>query len=585
MIPPLAMLAVKRVNDSIERLREWKWNAEKVASALSGAVNIIDPDSQMALPVDQCKRTTIIYDAQTDAGFVSDPVASKGVINRLEQSLGIVLQQIAFKAPDPQVTGGDGPMVVAAIEEYLKDCIGDQVNNSDAIAETNASCRDFLVYGVCGTLVAIVNGKPGLRSVDPVREMLWDPDAKEPRFSEWIAHVENSTWPELKKNYAEDGGGLIEGTITETYDALRVSIEGSGVAGTHADTDYHGAKVITLNVYDELGNLTVLIKNLATTGGSAEGWGVLFHGPSDFVHTDKHGFVRKFLPVRVTNDEKWQWASGPTSPALRVSPFQSALSRVDRAWEEISANNRGGWFVRPEGYAPGAVDDFMKGRRGHLIAESDEAQPPVWLQGAVPEEADIMLKDHLEMAMAKASGADPYASGGKVEGIKYAAEVNQISRSSGIATSGISSRWAEHWRKLFWTIIAVGRQFDKRELTIAIGGSARMRIAPGMIENGTGTVSDILDPTVDITVAEESMRFRSKDEQLQFAGVMLDKALQLAAYFPNSLKLCYENWLSVAGMKDITAHLAPPAPVMAPVGPDGGVDPSAQGADPSQAIQ
>ena len=554
----LAVLGAKRIAASIKATEDWRRSAEAVASAVAGELVAVDPDSSSSLMQQTAPGlSTCVYTPNATGRYISDPVALKGVINRLEQTASIVLQYIAFKAPEAAVTGAESSEIAAVIEAYLKDCIEDDSENADGVDNVNSACRDFLTVGIAAVLVSPDGtGKPSLTRVSPLFDLVWDHEALEPRFSKWVAYREVIPWPELR-DYLSPVGFKIDGVMPKELAALKASVEGSG----GSDTDYWDRKIETLRYYDEFGNHGIFIPSKEHSGGSeVSGFTCLLYTTSEMIHTDAHGNLSPFLPVRITNDDVWEFNAGPTSPAMKAAPFQAALSRIDRMWVDLMEKNRGGWFIDASSYDHKEVKDFVEGKRKYIIADSPDVRPPAWIPGAPPEQIDLQVRSTLEEAMTRATGASPYMSGGKVEGVKFAAEVHQIQSNAGMSTSGLSSRWAMLWKRIFRSVMDVGREHDKRQLKFRISEGQHM-IFGLPDEKEPLYVGSILDPAVEISVSEESMRFRSRDERLAFRGGLLDRAMSLASMFPASVGLAYREFLEEAGIKDVTAHLEPPPPI------------------------
>jgi hypothetical protein len=164
------------------------------------------------------------------------------------------------------------------------------------------------------------------------------------------------------------------------------------------------------------------------------------------------------------------------------------------------------------------------------------------------------------------SGANPYASGNKVEGVTYAAEVNAIEGNAGLMAGAIAKDNADLWVRSCRLLLTCGALWDDAPFT-ALLENVPTPFGPA------NPVKKYLRPDAAIIIREDTMMFQPRDQQIARAKDNLMTVAPLAQMFPQALGAAMEEYQRARGEKNISKYMAGPSPAP-PMGAAGQMDPA-----------
>lgn len=125
--------------------------------------------------------------------------------------------------------------------------------------------------------------------------------------------------------------------------------------------------------------------------------------------------------------------------------------------------------------------------------------------------------------------------GDRVEGVEFSSQVNAIRGDSGLVAGNIARDNADWWERCTRKFLAKGKAYDSRPIVLAIDGV-------DLLFDAADPISGYLRPDAEITVREDSMRFRSRQEKVYEAQLMLDTALVVQKFFPKAPVMGYRQF-------------------------------------------
>lgn len=424
----------------------------------------------------------------------------EGFTNHLIKALKVLTQRIAFQAPEAEVDDLD-PIQSAYISAYLQD----RFKKGNANRHMEAVLWEALVGGLGWAICGIDHGIPTVRKADMI-DCIWD-ITEIPEEAAWFAHaVTKSKW-RWKEEYDIDVGKEEDEPVELWQYFDRIGDQGKWVI-----TD--GEKDLMNEVFP------------------LPDWNIvplsMFRVPS----------VR--LPI------------GIVEMAL---PNYKAAVEGERAWRE-TIKRMPSWIAAQKGaISPDEMQQFEDGEIGAVI-ELDNIQGVVTMPGGnIQPTAMEWINSNIQQIIEQA-GVNPYAYGGKVEGIQYAAEVNAIEGNADLTTSWAARAYALAWQRVATVMLKIGAMFDEEEFTTVMNG-ARLELGP------QDPPWQYLDASASVVVRESSVIFKPKQQAIMDSINDLTIAQQMAPFFPNAVKMSYQGYLRAKGEKNPDAWLEMP---IAPAG-------------------
>lgn len=450
-----------------------------------------------------------------------------GRTNKLLQYVRTLVNQTAYRMPDFDIEDGEA-IEAMAIQGYLKARLGPRPRGCGWVEQARITELNYLIGGL-GWSAVTFDERQNLQivSLDPL-DVTFDMNAKIPQDIKWYSHRCRRPlhqWLEIYgrapfKEYLEDDKATLDQRVTLEY---YYDIEGDEGAHYVFNCDKLESKPI-------------------------------YRGPNPFFLEDQ-GFRRPYLNAVPMAFLSLPSVRFPMSLVQMMLPHQLALWLTERYMRDTI--QRGAPFYEGE---KGALDEkakkeFLAGNIGSYVERGEQKlpltqHPPLEIPQTV--HAFHMKNDQDLTAQ---SGVNPYASGDKVEGIKYASEVNAIQSSSDLMASTTGKDLAAHSTAVVKVFLAAAAQFDDMPCTIRID-KTELALGPQM------PPKLFIRPDMDLVVSEDAMQFTSRRERVQMAREELQDALAMAGAAPNAPLKAYEKLLRATGEKDVQAWLEPPAAPM-----------------------
>jgi hypothetical protein len=278
---------------------------------------------------------------------------------------------------------------------------------------------------------------------------------------------------------------------------------------------------------------------------------VLVVEPSMYV-SDINGNERPYTPVTMSAALHIPGVLTPTTIAELILPVQAGLSGIQTALNRYT--KRSPFLdVELDAYHPDTIEAIRRGEDIPL-AIRNPGSPPAEMRGYVEiPPALISAHELYRQQMTQLSGANPYASGGVVQGIQYAAEVNAIQQQGALVATIVGSDHAQHWAQTIRLMLMLGERYHVAPF--------RLRVQDVEYEFGPeAPIGLVLATDANFTVREETLSASAQQINLQKALTVLQATMQVATSGvvpPNAITAAYTDVLQAAGVRDVRRFLEP----------------------------
>lgn len=531
-------LITARWNTAFAYFSPWRQKIHALRVAVAGDYSAIDGESPINQTAEESPnkkakvRSTNIYDV-----LVRD--FEVGVNNEILRAVKTLHQQVTYRAPSfsfENISDMEG----AICSMYLQKRLGARPFGCNAILHYKKAVLDYLICGVMATRETVTDGKPEVRYVD-LLDLLFDPDADVIAESKWmgLTHVQSiSTWlglyPDneyLLKRAQELRDGMDEGSDEWLDEPVEVAYywDTNGMNGTSA-----------VMICDEGGTIDPNdpTKVLEVTENP------------HFVEFD--GFREPFNPITVSTFLELPNVTAATGQAELIIASQVAVHRAERKIQERFENARTFYEVKESDVDEAMMQAFIDGDEDGGIIKTKSGDAFKLRELSEVPQGDMAYIQYHKQQIEELSGADPYASGGKKDGIKFAAEVNAIQSNASLTTSSITADIARHIETSGWKVLVNGANYDDNPLQLTYN---QLQLAFGPDD----PVGMYLRPDAIPQVNEDDLRFMSRSDKETIASNRLSIAMSYSAIAPASAPILYRRYLEAMGEKDIDAHFQGPS--------------------------
>jgi hypothetical protein len=301
--------------------------------------------------------------------------------------------------------------------------------------------------------------------------------------------------------------------------------------------------------------------------GDAGKW-IITDGEREFLSEDFPLPEWNMVPLSMFRMPSVHFPVGIVELAL---PNYKAAVQGERAWRETIRRMPSWYAIRKGSMGADEKDQFEEGEIAAMIEMDDPSAVVTMPGGNIQPTALEWINSQIQQIIEQA-GINPYAYGGKVEGIQYAAEVNAIEGNADLTTSWAARAYALAWQRVASCMLKIGAAYDEEPFITVLSGT-RLELGPGDPPN------QYLEPSANVVVRESSVIFKPKQQAIMDSVNDLTIAQQMAPLFPNAPKKAYQEYLRIKGEKDPDSWLEAPMMPMAPGTPT--PDPGQQG-DASQ---
>lgn len=424
----------------------------------------------------------------------------EGYTNHIVKALKVLTQRIAFQAPEAEIDDVD-PILSAYSSAYLQD----RFKKGHANRYMEAVLWDALVGGLGWAVCGFERGIPVVRRAD-ILDCIWD-ITEVPEEAAWFAHaVTKPKWQWREEH------GITVGKEEDEPVELWQYFDRFGDAGKWVITD----------------------------------------GEKDFINEDFPLPDWNVVPLSMFRLPSQRMPTGIVEMAL---PNYKAAVEGERAWRE-TIKRMPSWIAAQKGaMSPDEMEQFEDGEIGAVI-ELESIQGVVTMPGGNIQPSALEWVNSNVQQIIEQAGVNPYAYGGKVEGIQYAAEVSAIEGNADLTTSWAARAYALAWQRVATIMLKTGAAFDEEEFTVTMHGT-KLQLGPH------NPPWQYLDPSLNVVVRESSVIFKPKQQMIMDAVNDLTIAQQMVPFFPNAVKMAYQGYLRAKGEKNPDAWLEMP---VAPAG-------------------
>lgn len=274
---------------------------------------------------------------------------------------------------------------------------------------------------------------------------------------------------------------------------------------------------------------------------------VIYVGPSLYVRRvgDK---MKPYLPL--------EWLDFIRVPSLRMAMglVEPAMAHQFAIWDiedyEARVHQMPLFYAVPKGaIEKDQLDHLQEGTAGPII----ESNGPIALveSAEVSQTSQLSRQEH-KREITSQTGADPYASGNKVDGVKFASEVNAIQNSASLMMSSVAKENADFWARVVKKLLMVGSMYDDAPLVWHKTDQVRIEFGPD------DPIREYLDPESAVIVQEDNMMFAGTERKMAQKQQLLQTTLALAQQFPGAVTQAFRDYLMAAGVRDVSAWMAQP---------------------------
>lgn len=505
----------------------WKRKIHKLRAIVAGDVSSIDeysspqPDSEAENLKNRKKhRISGLYDI-----LVRE--FEEGTSNKVLKSVKTLLMQCSFKYPEIDFDGVD-PIESTINSLYLSRRFGWTTAGCNADHHMKMALLDYLISGIGWVWCGVEDGKPRVRFVDNL-DIVYDQDADIITDIKWCAVYVTERLGDWVEMFGESSFKDEIAKHGEIWEDVPVQLcyywDVDGEFGTHA-----------------------ILKVTGVHSVDAEDFVVHEENP----HYCRTDIIEKpFLPLDPIYFMILPQVRNPVSIVEMMLPSQLATRGAEQMIRRIISSGAGWLEVEAGAYDPDDLERLESGEEGVIITRNEGKPPMVRVDPTDIPSGLIQFLQYHDNELTTHGGADPYSTGGKVDGIRFASEVNAIRNNAGLTASTATSDHAAHWSRVAAKTLANAANYDEMPLVLRYD-SLDLEFGP---QNPIGAY---LRPDAAPMVNEDSLRYRSREERIAMASQKLKVAMTMSAFFPNAPKVAYEDYLLSVGEKDLSRYMEQP---------------------------
>lgn len=473
-------------------------------------------------------------DAEENASYRSHELVDQykvGTSNDAAVTIRTLVGQTSMRFPSIE-TDDLEPNHAAFHQKYLKTICAPAPVGCNAQAQMKQALVDYLIGGYAFTVAGPQAGVPCVQWVD-LCDVIWPHETPIGTQFPWVAYRKRLPLYEWGRIYGKD-------VMAPVLRALRTA--GSGRRG---DKELMQATVVMICYYDRFGE-----QGTHALYDPSEQKVILVE-PSMYVATI-NGKEVPYTPVDMSAAMHVPGVLMPTTIAELILPIQAGLTDIQIAINRY-ARRHPFFDVEDGAYEPSVIKAIVDGEDMPVAVRSPGSQPAQALGYVDMPNALLQANEMYGQKLTTLGGASPYASGGIVDGIQYAAEVNAIQQQGALVASMVSADHASHWAQVVRTMLLIGQRYHVAPFT--------MRLDDIEFEfDAANPVSAYLAPDADFVVREETLSASAAQLNLQKALTVMQTTIQAVstgAVPPNAVTAAYTDVLQAANVRDIKRFLEP----------------------------
>lgn len=523
-----AAAIVQRISTTRNALSEFFNKTYKLRRLVAGDVDALDDTGGNSDPANDKKRESI--SSHPDI-LVKD--VEEGRSNKLLQSIRTLALQTTHKFPEVEFE--DLETEEAAVNVgYLKAVLSAPPRGCGAVQQMQRALLDYLTGGLGFVHIGMRRGRPIIRAINTL-DMAWDLTAPTLADARWMS----CTVPGSLGDWIEMFGSK----PFAKYQAKNKDESLDSPLNLEWYYDVEGE-----------GRYKVLFK----TGVESIDEQAVFESKTP-CYFEVDGEKIPFLPFETMFFMELPSVGMPIGLAEQMLPSQIALWRVEKTIRELV--DLPSFYESEDG---AFTDDEIKkfesadGPGVHIKRKANK-QGMELKTGAPLTQPLIDWRSYHDRELIAQSGINPFSLGAPVEGTNYAAETRAIEGAAGLMAGAIAKDNADFWVRTLRKVLAKGRLYDERAITITVG-DAPSTFGPEF------PIGQYLMPFAEMVINEDSTQFQPREQRIQTAIRDLDVALKVAAIFPNAPAEAFDDFLRAKGIKNADAWKKPPEMTGMPMG-------------------
>jgi hypothetical protein len=433
--------------------------------------------------------------------------------NAILKAIRTLAFQVAYRFPEINFSPDElTPNEAVLNSSYLASRLGRAPMGCNALPHLQLALMDYLIGGLGFAYIPVSGGKPVVQYADTL-DVVWDQNARFPSDMRWCAVRVLKTRKEWRRLFP-------------------------AISAKTGDEDENTWLTFYYDIDDDLGTYHVF-----EGGGYDRGWSgkPLFSSGNPCVYNQAGRWV-SVLPLKSMAFMSLPSVKAPVSLTESMLPSQLMVWGADANIRDTINRGAGFWEIKEGEVEEDELRKFEAGEIGtHITTKTGQA-----INQKSPMEVSVSVykakTDH-EQEIIQQSGANPFATGDRVEGVSFAAQVNAIQGQAGLMAGVIAKENSAFWEAILQTVLMRGKTVDNREIAFNIEG-VRIEFGPNQ------PINEFLRPDATPVVSEDTMRFASKQEEFSMSSAVLNQALALAQLYPGAIGKAYERFLQSAGIKD-----------------------------------
>lgn len=446
-----------------------------------------------------------------------------GRANKMFQAIRTLVNQVSYVFPDIEFSNVE-PEEATLNAEYCRIRLGSEPTGCNARHHMRLALLDYLTGGMGWAFVGTdTDSRPLILNADTL-DVEWDMSARIPQDIRWASCAfRNPRW------YWEE------------------MFSRSALPHVNADTPDEPIELVFY--YDVIGKGNwCIFQRIGGREGLHEK--PVYKGSNPYYRV-VGGEKLPTLPVESMYHLTLPSVRLPVGVAEAMTPQQIAIWESDRHIQRVINGAKAFYAVQKGALSPDNMAKFEAGEIGAIVEIEHGHQAPQYNPSGEVDRTTLEWRNQNEQELVAQSGANPYASGNKVDGVKYAAEVNAIQGASGLMAATVAKDNAEFWERVVRKVLEVGSAFDRAPFAA--------RIDRVLVEfDEADSIRQYLRPDAELTIREQSMQFEPAEARIARAKAKLDVAMAMAKQFPGGVAQAYEEVLKAMGEKNISKYLDAP---------------------------
>lgn len=466
-----------------------------------------------------------------------------GLSNDLMLNLRTLMMQAGMKAPDVEFENAH-PKEAVTMSSYLKQTWGKRPRGCNASKHFRQTLLYYMTDGMGWTHVGQrPKGCPGVRSADSL-DVIWEPTVPMLDDLEWVGLKLRGTYGHFAKVYGEEKFEQVRKAGRRTLS------DDSWKEGRTEIRHYWEAEED-----DDEGAFYATWDGGRSKSGKPGDPVTLEEGPNPN-YSEVDGWRQSFLPLEPMYFMLLPSTLAPVSIVEAMLPHQVSARIFERYMQVVAIRGV------PTVFGPKLTDEQAEIlERGEAMAyfplEEGQRMPERWEAVGVPREMFQIWQQQKQM-LQQMSGVNPYATGGKVEGVEFASEVNAVRETAGLMAASVGIDMACHIARVAQNCLLTAR-YDSLRRRLNLDGT------PVWFGEGTpnGDIFNFFELDADPVVSEDSLSYASKESRMAFYSKLLQVATNptVMAFAPKSAQIWYRKLVQESGQRDVAGHFELPQAV------------------------